>query len=61
LNPEWIGGVAAGFYLEARLQGKSYGHSSKDEVSNRRKGFFRFSLNICNQGIREISEIRGLF
>jgi hypothetical protein len=42
LNPEWIGGVAAGFYLEARLQGKSYGHSNKDEVSNRRKGFSGF-------------------
>ena len=52
LNPEWIGDMAEGFYLGACSQGKSYRHSSKDEVSNRRKGFFRFSLNICNQGFR---------
>jgi hypothetical protein len=52
LNPEWIGVMAAGFYLEARLQGKSYGHSNKDVVSNGRKGFSWFFFNICNQGIR---------
>ena len=42
LNPEWIGDVAVGFYLEARLQGKSCRHSNKDEVSNRKKGFSWF-------------------
>jgi hypothetical protein len=44
LNPKGIDGVAAGFYLEARLQVKSCRHSSKDAVSNRRKGFSLFSL-----------------
>ena len=44
LNPEWIGDVAVGFYLDACIQGKSYGHSSKDNVSNRRKGFSWFSF-----------------
>ena len=34
--------VAAGFYLEAGLQGKSCGHSSKDAVDNMEKGFSLF-------------------
>jgi len=58
LNPAGIGDMAEGFYLGTCSQGKSYRHSSKDEVSNRRKGFSWFLFKICNQGIREISEIR---
>jgi len=42
LNPIGIGDMAEGFYLGACSQGKSYRHSSKDEVSNRRKGFSWF-------------------
>ena len=49
LNPEWIGDVAVGFYLDACIQGKSYGHSSKDNVSNRRKGFSLFFLKYTGQ------------
>ena len=49
LNPIGIGDVATGFYRRACSPIKSCGHSSKDEVSNRRKGFSWFSLNIRKQ------------
>jgi hypothetical protein len=45
-------GVAAGFYLEAGLQGKSYGHNIKDAVDNMEKGFSMFSFNICRRCFR---------
>jgi len=38
--------VAAGFYLDARIQGKSYGHNIKDEVDKLEKGFSLFFLKI---------------
>ena len=50
LNPEWIGDMAEGFYLGACSQGKSYRHSSKDEVSNRRKGVSMFFLKYSRLG-----------
>ena len=37
-----IDDVAAGFYLDARIQGKSYGHNIKDEVDKLEKGFSLF-------------------
>ena len=58
LNPEWIGDVAVGFYLDACIQGKSYGHSSKDNVSNRRKGFSLFFLKYTRPGFCVNFEIR---
>jgi hypothetical protein len=45
-------GVAAGFYLEAGLQGKSCGHNIKDAVDNKGKGFSWFSFKICRQDFR---------
>ena len=41
-----IDDVAAGFYLDARIQGKSYGHNIKDEVDKLEKGFSLFFLKI---------------
>ena len=35
-------GVAAGFYLDACIQGKSCGHNIKDVVDNMEKGFSLF-------------------
>jgi hypothetical protein len=34
--------VVAGFYLDARIQGKSYGHNIKDEVDKLEKGVSLF-------------------
>ena len=45
--------VTAGFYLDARIQGKSYGHNIKDEVDKLEKGFSLFFLRFV-----QISEIR---
>ena len=47
--------VAVGFYLDACIQGKSYGHSSKDNVSNRRKGFSLFFLKYTRPGFCDFS------
>ena len=44
--------VTAGFYLDARIQGKSYGHNIKDEVDKQEKGFSLFFLRFVQ--IREI-------
>ena len=44
--------VAAGFYLDARIQGKSYGHNIKDEVDKLEKGVSLFFLRFVQ--IREI-------
>ena len=44
--------VTAGFYLDARIQGKSYGHNIKDEVDKLEKGFSLFFLRFVQ--IREI-------
>ena len=69
LNPAGIGDMAEGFYLGACSQGKSYRHSSKDEVSNRRKRFSWFFFKISavsaisardNKSV-QIRVIRGLF
>ena len=45
--------VAAGFYLDARIQGKSYGHNIKNEVDKLEKGFSLVFLRFV-----QISEIR---
>jgi hypothetical protein len=45
-----IDGVAAGFYLDARIQGKSDGHNIKDEVDKQEKGFSLFSFKYARQG-----------
>jgi hypothetical protein len=45
-------GVAAGFYLDACIQGKSCGHNIKDVVDNMEKGFSLFFLKYTRQGFR---------
>ena len=48
-------GVAEWFYLWARSQGKAYGYSIRDKVSNREKGFEGFCKNKKKNDIRCVS------
>ena len=61
LNPIRIGDVATGFYRRACSPVKSCGHSCKDEVSNRRKGFSWFSFMNTRRCFSDFFEFFDVF